>query len=265
MKSERRHELQQNSLMQWLHDLPEWARQNSQKIALVVIFISLLVIWLKYRSNSAVDRLNEARLNLTEAMVSLRQLQALAVVSPEMSDAASQQRELWYTDGLHHCDDAMDEAGDNDAAIHAQALITKGDLNFALADMPDIPGAATRPSLRPDLSKFELLSNAQAAYSKVLSDNADNEYAATAARLGLAAVAEDLAGAGTNPDPSQWDVAKQQYQAVMDDPNSSQAYKDYASNRLEMLSTLQQPPAINVPALAAHVSPLGPAIKPTTR
>ena len=162
MKSERRHELQQNSLIQAVYDLPAFARRHGSRIAIVVIAISLLIIWLKYRSNSAAQRLEDARLNLTEAMVSLRQLENLSVVPPGQEEGAAQQRSLWYTDGLQHCDTALDEAGGTDPALRAQALLYKGDLNFALADMPDLPGSATRPSLKPELGTLELLSNAQA-------------------------------------------------------------------------------------------------------
>jgi hypothetical protein len=267
MKSERRHELQQNSLIQAVHDLPELARRHGSRIALVVIAISLVIIWMKYRSNTAAQKLEDARVQLTEAMISLRQLQNLSVVPPGSDDPASQQRTLWYSDGLQHADDALDEAADGDAKIRAQALIYKGDINFTLADMPDLPGAATRPSLLPQMGKPVLLANAQAAYSHVLSDFADNSYAASAAHFGLAAVAEDVAsGVGGNPDPTQWDVAKDQYQAILADPNAPQAYKDYANSRLTMLPTLQQRPAINVPPPGAtRPALLGPVIEPTTR
>ncbi len=266
MKSERRHELQQNSLIQAVYDLPAFARRHGSRIAIVVIAISLLIIWLKYRSNSAAQRLEDARLNLTEAMVSLRQLENLSVVPPGQEEGAAQQRSLWYTDGLQHCDTALDEAGGTDPALRAQALLYKGDLNFALADMPDLPGSATRPSLKPELGTLELLSNAQGAYSQVLSDYSDNTYAATAARFGLAAVAEDQAVSGSTPDSSQWDVAKQQYQAVIDDPNATQAYKGYANTRLELIAKLQHPPAINVPPMGAtRPAPLGSAVRPTAR
>ena len=43
----------------------------------------------------------------------------------------------------------------------AAALICKGDLNFELANIPELPGASTRPSLQPERPLSELLTNAQ--------------------------------------------------------------------------------------------------------
>jgi hypothetical protein len=83
----------------------------------------------------------------------------------------------------------------------------------------------------------------------------------TAAHLGLAAVAEDLATAGPTPDPSQWDTARPQYQAVIDDPNAATAYKEYANMRLGSVAFLEQPPLIGVPPPGAKPS----TTKPTTR
>ena len=72
--------------------------------------------------------------------------------------------------------------------------------------------------------------------------------------------------AAPTPDPSQWDVAKQQYQAIIDDPKATDAYKDYATTRLELIAKLRQPPAINVPPLGTtRPAILGPAVRPATR
>jgi hypothetical protein len=100
-----------------------------------------------------------------------------------------------------------------------------------------------------------------------LSDYPDNSYAASAAKFGLAAVAEDLAsGVAGKPDPTQWDVAKQQYDAILSDANAPQAYKDYATARAALIPSLQQAPAINVtPPGTTRPSLLGPTIQPTTR
>jgi hypothetical protein len=221
-----------------------------------MIVVALILVWLRMHWNAAAQRQVDAHNNLAEAIASLNQLQSLGVVPPGGEANAAQGRSVWYSDGLSHAQDALDKSDTSDSAVRAQALIVQGDLNFALADMPDLPGATTQPSLRPDISKTDLLANAQAAYSQVLSDYPNDSYALAAARFGLAAVAEDLANAGSTPDPSQWDTARQQYQAVIDDPNAPSAYKVYANARLSMLSDLQQRLAIGVPP---------PGAKPTTR
>ena len=115
-----------------------------------------------------------------------------------------------------------------------------GDLNFEMANSPAPPGSSTQPTLLPMLPMDELLKNAADAYGQVVQDYPAQTDSLVAARLGLAAVAEDRAAESDWKDKSQWDEAKSQYQAVID-ANVPQPYKDLAKSRLNMLPSLEQP------------------------
>ena len=75
----------------------------------------------------------------------------------------------------------------------------------------------------------------------MLKDFAGNLPQVTAARFGLASVAEDQALG----DASQWDKARGFYQAVLDS-DASQPFKNLAQERIGMLKDLQKPLAMNL-------------------
>jgi len=61
----------------------------------------------------------------------------------------------------------------------------------------------------------------------------------TSARLGLAAVAEQR---------KQWDVARDHYQRVVDDPAAPKPLKDLAAGALSRLQNIQKTPLLAQPA-----------------
>ncbi len=187
MKAERRHELKANSLSQSLLLFPEKIKQYQSQIALVLVLIALAVVLIRYRMNAAEQRLFDAQTSLSLASDNLQHLEN----SPSGADPQilMKSREDVYAEGLQQADDAFQKAPDSQLVLKAQALVLKGDLNFNMANFPELPGAATQPSLRPSESEDTLLTNASDAYNQVLQNYASEKFAVTAAHFGLAAVA----------------------------------------------------------------------------
>jgi hypothetical protein len=140
-------------------------------------------------------------------------------------------------------------------------------LNWALAQMGDVPEAATQPSLRLDADPKALLGAAESAYTEVLTQYADQNTAVVAANFGLAAVYESL---------GNWDNAKQKYQQILDNPGTAEAYRTQAKFRLERVADWSKPvllaaatqPATEapfaIPASTTTQSTTAPATLPTT-
>jgi hypothetical protein len=81
-------------------------------------------------------------------------------------------------------------------------------------------------------SRNEYLALATAAYQEVLSKYPDRPMSDIAAHFGLAAIAEN---------GQKWDEAAEHYKAILDNPESSPAIKQFAAQRREQLATLKQP------------------------
>jgi tetratricopeptide (TPR) repeat protein len=254
MKSERRRELRQNALIWHLQGLPEKIKQYQSQISLVLIVIALGVVLIQYRMRTAEEKLDAAREAVAIATQDFNQLQStLGVVrDPAMG---MRQREEWYADGIQQTQDALQKAPDTQQFLKAHALLIKGDLSFEMSNLPEMPGASTQPALRPAESMDDLLSAASDAYSQALQTYGDIPSVAVSARFGLAAVAENQ---------SQWDAARQQYQAIISS-NAAQPYKDYAKQRMDLLDQLQRPAAVDFSATTQPTTATVGPIAPTTK
>jgi len=266
MKSQRRHELKQNALAVILWELPQIWQKYGTRIILGLVLLALVAVWIRVRINQGQERMAMAQQHLHEGEQHLGQLEHLLVAGPGEEAAVAQRRQLWYSDGVSLLDDALDKSGDQQQQLKAQALLCKGDLNFEMANLPDLRGAATQPSLRPELSKPELLNNAEDAYQHIVRDYPQQTFEVMAAHFGLAAVSEDRAAEGGGKDASQWDRARQQYEAVIDSDATPQPFKELAASRLKLLAQIQQPPLINfLPTTQSSVPATLPSTRPTTR
>jgi hypothetical protein len=125
-----------------------------------------------------------------------------------------------------------------DRAELAEGLIARGDLNWQMAHLPELPGATTRPSLQLDQKVSESLDNAEAAYRQVLNDYPDQKLPVITAHFGLAAIAEDR---------HKWGAAADQYNAIITNATAPPSFKDEAKSRLQMLSEIETPVYIAVP------------------
>jgi hypothetical protein len=244
MKAQRRRELKANSLIWTLQGLPETIKKYQSQVSLGVVVIALAVVLIQYRIRTGQERLDAARISLGNAADDLQHLRTM-VFDPEIDGQTfMRQREGLFSDGLQQVDTVLQKAPDGEVQMKAQALLDKGDLNFEMANFPELDGAATQPALRPAEPRETLLSNATDAYSQALGEYAGQKPVATAAHFGLAAVAEDRAAGG---DPSQWDAALAQYQAVING-DAEQPFKVLAKQRLELLKQLELPATVDLPA-----------------
>ena len=196
MKAERRHVLKANSLIWTLQGLPETIKKYQSQIALGLVLIALTIVMVRYRINIAQERLSAAQQSLGVAGEDLHRLKNMAFNPGADGIGYMKAREEYFSDGLQQADEAFQKAPDSQDAMKADALLHKGDLNFEMANTPVMPGAATQPALQPAEPEDSLLSNAFDAYTQVLQNYSSQKFAATAARFGLAAVAENRAVAG---------------------------------------------------------------------
>ena len=256
MKAQRRHELKANSLIWTLQGLPETIKRYQSQIALGLVLVALAIVMIRYRINTAEQRLAAAQQGLSIANEQLHRLQSSRFYPGADALQYVKQREEFYSDGLQQADDALQKAPDSQPALKAEALLVKGDINFEVANSPEMAGAATQPALRPAETMDTLLNSAYDAYMQVVQNYPEQKFAATAAHFGLAAVAEDRAVAGGGSDVAQWDAAKAQYQAILDS-NAEPGFKAVATQRIELLPQLQQPAAIGLGATTI-ISTLGP-------
>jgi hypothetical protein len=264
MKAERRHELKTNSLEKLLFDLPEIGKKYASQIVMGVILAALIAFWIVHRMNATTDRLTGARESLSEAELTLRNMKILMAAAPGREAEVAQRRQDYYSEGVRQANTAIEAAGDTDPVLKSEALICKGDLNFALANLPEIQGAATQPSLQLQTPREDLLSAAESSYASVLRDYPDQKFSAMAARFGLAAIAEDRAALTGGADPKQWDAARDQYQSIVEDQTVPPPYREYAYSRLQLLEQIQRRTIVNLLAPGTAAAPAGPA-QPVTR
>ena len=140
------------------------------------------------------------------------------------------------------------------AVVKGRALVVRGDLAWTVANLPALPGAATQPALRPEPTPDALLGQAAEAYTAVLNSGGADKESTAAARLGLAAVAENR---------GDWAAAKQQLQAVADDADGVAVLSQAAQAQLADLRKLEQPMYV-APPTGVPVPPPPPGV-PTTR
>jgi hypothetical protein len=262
MKAQRRHELKTNSLEKLLFDLPEIGKKYASQIVMGLILVALIAFWIVHRMNATTDRLTTARENLSEAELTLRNMKILMAAAPGREAEVAQRRQEYYSEGIRHANDAIEAAGDSDPILKSEALIAKGDLNFALANLPDLQGAATQPSLQLQTPRTDLLSAAEASYESVLRDYPDQKFSAMAAHFGLAAIAEDRAALAGGGDPKQWDAAREQYQSLIEDQTVPPPYREYAFSRVQLLDQIQRQTIINLQPPGAPTGPPHPVTRP---
>ncbi|MGA2231211.1 MAG: hypothetical protein ABSH22_09965 [Tepidisphaeraceae bacterium] len=239
MKSERRHELKTNTLAEALAHLPNEGRRRlvtTISIALAGVLIFCLV---RYRMTASANRLSTARDNLAVARDEIDELRQLAVMALD----PSQPKEI-ATDINARLDSVMAAEGDSNPGMAAEVLLARGDVNW---EMAGIASATTQPSPGQQTAS-DLLQNAEQSYNQVISGYPQQTLAVTAARFGLAAIAEDH---------QDWDTARKLYQAVIDGTQAGDIMQAVAQQRIASMEGLNQPPVIG------EIVP--PSTQPTTR
>jgi tetratricopeptide (TPR) repeat protein len=251
MKAERRHELQENELAKVIKKAPSFWQESGGKFLAFCVALVVIVVLVRYRISSnreaqaqAIDNISSAR----GAIAQLQQLRGVASIAP--ADLVSQQQRQLYNDANNLIGNAIGIT--DDRKVQAEALIAKADLNYALASMPPVQGAATQPILIIKPPK-ELLETASEAYRTVIGNYGDQRYATIAARFGLAAIAENR---------GDFDAAKQQYDQIALDTKDMPAYQQMASRRLNMLAEIRNKPMFGTPTTLPSMAELMPATLP---
>jgi hypothetical protein len=229
MKSDRRHEFKENTLDKVLTGAPDIGRKYGGMLLLVVLAAVVGYMLIRYRINSTREAHRAASENLATARTNINQLGQLEMV-PVPAQQKAEMRKRWADDARAAIDAVSGSA--NDPTLLAEALLAKGDLNWTLAHMKELPEAATQPALRLQGNRDALLGEAESAYAQVVTGYGEQKLAVVAAQLGLAAVYEDNGA---------WDKAKQNYQILIDDPTVAEAYKTQARIRLEKAADWSQP------------------------
>src|SRR3954469_1421595 len=188
MKAERRHELQENSLARFMNNLPVMLRLYADRILLGVVLVLLVIVLINWRMNTSKQRVDSAGDSLAAARMYIRQLTMNGALgnAEQVGQLRSQaEREIG---------NAVDNAAEHDNRLRAQAVLARGDLFWALANIPAATAAPTTqtfgaPALgRPNLATnmpgtapttlpsdtgltsgaAELLTQAEQAYSEIL-------------------------------------------------------------------------------------------------
>jgi tetratricopeptide (TPR) repeat protein len=247
MKPQRRHALQTNSLSQWMEDMPEFFKLHGNKILLVVIFIALVILLLRYRANSAEERAQAIQMSLGNARNGISELRHYDPMTPP-AKLASERRDL-LNSARDSVQTVLDES--DDASIKAQALLTKGDLFWTAANLPAIPGAATQPALQVSLGSEDFLKQAEDAYQQVLKEYPNQKRVAAAAQFGIAAIRENQ---------RRFDDAQKIYQSIIDSADVDAMFKDLARTQLSLLEKAKTPVYIG----STEPTTPTPFLKPTT-
>ena len=246
MKSERRHELQTNSLAQALAHAPEFFRQHGSKLLLGIIIVLLATILIYQRSRKGEEQLQVGWSSISTARTLIGEL-STSVASRDTAVNQYGMRQQIIANVNNNLNSILHSS---DRQLAAEAHLLRGDLSWTLANLPDIPGAATQPTLKMSSSAEEYLKLAEESYRRVLNNYSDQSNSVISAQLGLAAVAENR---------HDWDAAGKIYNTIKADPNILAAYKTLAEKRLEAMEVIRQP---------VYLSPTtqpAPASQPTTR
>lgn len=234
MKSDRRHELQTNTLALWLQlRLPELWNKYGSWFLFGLVTIMALVLFIQYRVKQPKIALANASRTLAEVQSSIGRLERREVPPTELSDVPAR------------IDDAMKQS--DQKQIQAYGNILKAEYYWTLATMPGpMPGETAK---RPEQSPEELLKQAEEAYQAALAVAPDAQDLVARAHFGLANVAETRGyqpvrtpgQANAEAAKAQFDIAKRNYEAVANNATMLPALKAEANWRLEQLALLQKP------------------------
>jgi cell division protein FtsL len=250
MKSKRRHELKQNALAQGLNRVPLFFHRFGAILVIVILVLVAGAITYMVHRNQAADQLEIVLQNMDIIQSDLENLRTADSQSSDPSALEETATRRWSLDKVDY---VLAHAPADQPQLKSQALVYRGDLNFAVANLPLLRGARNDSTLRPDVPIDQLQQNAQNAYEQVLQQYPNDILATTAAHMGLAAIAEDRAAASDN-DSVDWETARQQYQAVIDS-NAPREYKALAQAYQDQRVKIREPVLVDVPPLFPTTGP----------
>lgn len=209
--------------------IPEWWGKHGNKVLIGITVVALAYAGYSFRRNSIETARLTAEANLTAARELLTdlKLQPFDRLQPELY---LQRRRDILRDTSQALSDVI--ARSPDPAYVAQALLLQGDLNFLIGMMPELEAATTRPELKLERTPDQLFAAARASYQAVLDRFPARTLDVASARLGLAAVAENL---------GDFEGAKKHYEAVQSDERFPPNARQVAEARLRALPQLATP------------------------
>jgi len=268
MRSDHRHELKTNELVDWLNNLPEWAAQNRKNLiaAGAVLVVAILVYLWSYYHHTVVSVRNQERIT---RLVSQVPEQMNTVMRSAMQGADQSYTLMPLSQDLQ--DFAGDTSNDNMAAL---ALIKRGEtlraeLHLRLKD-------ATPDELNAQIAK------AKASYQEALDRKPSSVTLLAAAKFGLGLCEEELGNFDQAAEIYREVAQKPEYAGaaaqaaadyrlkILDDFKAKVAFKPAPAQPQAATPTLQIPGAasnptvIQGPALPPAETPQTPAPAPTT-
>src|ERR1700722_5370501 len=187
----------------------------------MVLAVALFCILIKYRLDASQERTTKALDDLSVARETVDEIKGLAGVDPSV-------REEQFRDASTLLDSVMSNLGSSDPRVGAETLVARGDLNWSMATLAL---ATTQPSASGQTAN-DYTKAAESAWQQVLSAYPQQDFSVCAARMGLAAAAENR---------SDWDQAGKFYQSILDDTQASPVMQQMAKKLLVTLNTLEQP------------------------
>ena len=255
MESERRHELEENSLARAMRKAPELIWEYGAYALLAVAVVVAVYFYFRNRTvNAQLERQATAQglYNMLDAVNGLERLRTMAVFVPAET---LQQQTGELRANFETYAELANRSTDPGTLCHALRL--RGDFAWAMATLPspDAGDAATqpatgpstapvtRPATRPSLMPAtDWLAQAEAAYRQVVErypkQTADN----LAALFGLAAIAEQRGNFG---------AAGEHYDAVVARTDVSDAIKEVARQRKALLGHMTLAPRLAPPRAPA--------------
>jgi hypothetical protein len=207
MKAERRHQLQENSLVHALEAAPFFFRKYGTQILLALLVVVLIFVLLRNRAQNAQLTQEETRKSLTNARFAIEQVSRNVPMGGVADPKESLDRVARARESIEQSLKFVFEHAE-DPAVLAEARLARGDLNWELANYPKLAEASTRPTLKFDKTSDQFLEAAANEYQNVAGDGKAPQLSRTTARLSLAAIAENR---------GKWDEAKSIYQSIADD------------------------------------------------
>ena len=263
MKAQRRHALQTNSLSQALDRSVEFVRQHGSRVILGVILVALVFILIYQRMGLSQQRAEDAQMYLSRAWDNIVDLQQLNryPARPELVMGIASRRRQDTNVARDAIANVLKMTTDRKAL--AQLHVVAGQLNWELGNLPELPGATTRPELKAEREPDKCLDEAKGHYETILKDFSDQRPAVLAANLGLAAIAENR---------QDWDEARKQYEQVLKQADAPQWAKDLAGRQMGNLEQIRQPVLLATPATLptavpttlSTTLPIAPTTLPTT-
>jgi tetratricopeptide (TPR) repeat protein len=229
MKAEHRHELKTNDLSKALITTGDYVKEYGGRVALALAIVIMVVVLVNTRIKRGRESQARLKSNLAFAQAQIDQLEMIGL-DPLGVPTAPPSR---FDEVRADLDTILDDASDKQ--VLAQALVARGDLNWALANYPQFPPgspATTRPAYKLEKERSEYLKDAASAYQQVLDRYADQTLPSIVSRFGLATVAEQ---------GRQWEQARAHYEQLAKLPDEHKTFKQLADARLKRLDELGKP------------------------